>query len=95
MSASNIAAAMVGHWERKAKGELYLDAMLHPVAKKWLVDAIAAALIEAGAGASKRASTGAGSGQVEMPVNTAPAAVIETELGGLKGKNKGKQRASK
>lgn len=91
MKPQETAAELIGNWERKAKGEMYLDAMLHPVAKKWLVDAIAAALI----GAGTRASIGAGSGQVESPVNTGPAAVIETEKGELKGRNKGRSGASK
>ena len=89
MTPRETAAELVNLWERKAKGELYLDALLHPVAKKWIVDAIEAAIIGASTRASKtagsEAGSRAGSKHEEMPENTANAAVMSEPEGRLTG----------
>lgn len=63
-----IAAEIVNVWERRAKGELYLDALLHHTAKGWLIDAIEKALDE---------SAGGGKGRSAIPVKPAVAAMRE------------------
>jgi hypothetical protein len=54
----NTAAAIVAHWERRAKAELHIESLLHSQAKRWLVDAIVTALAEASTNIQEPIKTG-------------------------------------